>query len=530
MEQSGASQQRIHLFTAVLVLLIIIVAVAVAGQLEWAHLDYWKAHYIEGPEQIYNRSSGSYDEAAALALQRLEAARAPSSADHHRAATIIYRNIISQEHRLRAEADGTPLADDRELSRLRREMFGRARGHHMAALADLTNAAVARDEADRAIHRFGLPVAQNRNEPRGESPGRPGGVFIIDAALDFAFRGLETLLANDPLLAVLFAEEGGFEGAEFEIIPDEELAEFAQNRREASIQTRRAAAVEVAETEGGAPGARVGAYLDLSQRNTSDSQNSHDSSVNAAKRAIIGRLRTEQGACGQLPTLDQIIEEIRNASDLFSSDPRTKQPRPVLTEKAIAVVRRTSNGERSSAAAATDEEVLRRIWARANDGRNAGRRKKMRQACYDALVDSWERGIGGDVIQCVDGRISRMLGSLSWLDCDERNWEMRRFEQHKNEIFEKAAEIIKASAAEAANQNEDAALKRVGRSYLATTQAELAQIGAVDVAKEKDWIAATRVRIGQMVDQYAATLDQTAPGTVPKHAIGGIKKEACSAL
>ena len=534
------NHKKAILVAVVILVLVILIAYAAKNQPGWAHLDYWKAHFIEGPDQIYDRSAGGYDEAAALALQRSEDTPAPSPADRLRAATIIHRNIISQEHRPRVGADGAPPADDRELSRLRHEMFGRARGHYMAALTGLTDTAVARDEADRAIRRFGLPTYAEPDDeapapPRGEIPGRPGAEFIIDAALEFAFGGLETLLDNDPLLAVIFAEDwgpggNGLQGVDIMIVPDGELAGFSQNRREASIQARRAAAAEVAESRGGGAGAVADAYLDLSQRNTSDSQNSHDPSVNAAKKAVVVRLQAEQGAFDRLPTLDQIVEEIRAGGDDFSRDPRTGLPRPALTEKAVAVVRRAHNGERSSSATASDEEVLRRVWARADDSRNADRRGPMRQAAYDALVDSWERGIGGDKIQCVDGRIGRMIGSLAWLDCDERNWDLRRLEQHKNEIFAKAIEVIKAAVTEAAGQDLDTGLKRVGQSYLAATQAELAQIGEVDLAKELEWIEATRGRIGRMIDEHVAALDRTAPGTVPKHAIEGIKKEAYSAL
>ena len=154
----------------------------------------------------------------------------------------------------------------------------------------------------------------------------------------------------------------------------------------------------------------------------------------------------------------------------------------------------------------------------------------MRQAAFDALVDSWERGIGGDKIQCVDGRIGRMLGSLVWLDHDENNWQMRRLEQHKNDIFSKAAEVIRAAAAEAAEQTADAALQAVGRSYLSSSSAELAQLGDVDADKERAWVEATRARIGRMVDDHVAALAREAPDTVPKHAIAGVKNEAMAAL
>ena len=123
-----------------------------------------------------------------------------------------------------------------------------------------------------------------------------------------------------------------------------------------------------------------------------------------------------------------------------------------------------------------------------------------------------------------------MVGSLAWLDCDEKNWDLRRLEQHQNEIFAKAAEVIKAAAVDAAGQGADAALGRVGQSYLATTAAELAQVGDVDPSKEKEWVVSTQIRIGRMIDDHIAALDLTAPGTIPKHAVEGIKKEAESAL
>lgn len=514
--------------TAILVVLIICVMVyAAQRQPGWAHLDYWKAHYVEDPDQIYERTAGGYDEAAELALRRSEDHPDPSPADHLRAATIIHRNVISQEHRPRITPDGLPTAADQEVARIRRDMFGRARDHYMHALVALTNQQVARDEAARAVRRFGLPGADPDAGPaRAELPGRPGAEFIIDAALDFAFRGLDTLLDNDPLVTIFFPE-GMFErgGAP----PDAEMVDLATDRRLQTIQTRRAAAAEVAEAEGGGRGAQADAFLDLSQRNTSDSQNVHDPSVNAAKRAIVELLREDQGAYQRLPTLDQIVDEINAGSDTYSRDPRTSLPRPALTEKAIAVVRRAHNGDRSASAGATDEEVLRRVWGRADDPENSSQHALMRQAAYDALVDSWERGIGGDKIQCVDGRIGRMLGSLTLLDHDERCWEMRRLEQHKNDIYALAAEVIRAAAVEAA-ESTDYALQQVGKSYLATTPAELREVGDVDEARERSWTAATRQRVSQAIDEHIAEVDARVPGVIPKHAVEGIKAEALAAL
>ena len=525
---------------AILIVLFICLMSYTAGagkQPGWAHLDYWKAHYVEDPDQIYERSAGGFDEAAALALRRSEEHPNPSAEDHLRAATIIHRNIISQENR----------TTNRDLSRLRLDMFGRARGHYMAALAGLTDHTIARGVADQAVHRYRLPAGN-----QGENLGRLGAEHIIDAALEFAYGGLEALLNNDPFLAVLFTEEWGVApfgvglggniepipdvgmfglGRPFEFIPDVAMADFAADRRNQTIQTRQAAAAEVAGmASGGSRGVQAAAFLDLSQRHTSDSQNSHDSSINASKRVIIERLRADQGHSDRLPSLDQIIEEIRSESDDFSRDPRTGYPRPALTDKAIAVVQRAKNGEHSTSARASDAETLRRVWARANDSNNADNSHKMRQAAYDALVDSWGTGFGGEIIQCVDGRISRMLGSLSWLDHDERNWDMRRLEQHKNDIYSLAAEVIRSAEVEAAEQNGNPELQKVGKAYLATTAAELSQIGPLNDTTEKAWISATRERVARAIDAHIAELNERAPGVIPGHAINGIKMEALAAL
>ena len=484
---------------ALAVLVIVVVAVsALQGRRKKAGL------YVK-LGRLYEKRADRLGAAAAQALRCAADRAAPTAADHYRAATIIHRNVLTQEHRPR----GAPTADDLELSRLRRLMFGRARAQYAAALAGLTDAAVARDEAGRAVRRA--------RGDRGEPAGQPGAETIIGAALEFAYEGLATFLANDPLQAAAPA-------------PDGALAALAADRRRATVESRLAAAGELAAAQGGAPGVRAQAFLDLSQRNTSDAQNSHDPSVNAAKRAAVKRLRADQGAQERLPTLDQIAEEIRRGSAAFTRDPRTSLGRPALAQKALAVVRRARRGERSSSAQATDQEVLRRVWARADDPRNAARRGPMRQAAFDALVDSWERGLGGEQIQCVDGRISRMVGSLTLLDCDEQNWEMRRLEQHKNEIFAKAAGVIRAAAADAAGDAADPALQKVGRAYLATSAAELRQIGPLDGAKEAEWAASTRERISRMVDAHLAELDQQAPGAVPGHAVSGVKAEALAAL
>lgn len=150
----------------------------------------------------------------------------------------------------------------------------------------------------------------------------------------------------------------------------------------------------------------------------------------------------------------------------------------------------------------------------------------MQQAIFDALVDSWERGIGSDEIQCVDGRISRLLGSLALLDHDSANWDMRRLEQHKNDIFEKAKTVIRQAAEEMADNDSDAEMQKVGRSYLAQTAQELQALGDVDGEREDEFRELVRERIVFMIDKY---IDEH-KGAIPDHTVEGIKKEATAAV
>lgn len=478
------------IITTVIILIIIIIYYSQDYE-SVTHLDYWKTHYTESPDQIYERSAGVFDNAAKLALKRsLDPPHKSNKVlNHNRAANIIYRNILLQE-------PTTPTFDHfRQL----------AQDEYLASLINLSDDEIINDEVNRANRRANNTPRDDNTPPRGEIQDHPGAEFIIDEAMDFA---------------ITMGEE----------YPHNEIIEVAQNRRNTTTQSRQNTAKEIAEQ---IPGTQADVYLDLSQRNTSDSQNSHDPSINAAKKSIIDRLRSDQSKSNKYSTitLDTIINEINKNSNEFSRDPRTNKPRPVLTGKAVKVIERAKNGERSLSADATDEEVFKRVWLRADDDRNKKNHNLLKQSFYDSLVDCYERGIGKDTIQCVDGRISRILGSLVLLDFDERNWNMKRLEQYKNDIFEKSAKVIKESAKEAADQNEDEELKRVGQSYLATSGAELSKIGEVNEEKEKEWIESTRSRISSMIDNYVEK--QTADSSqsiIPKHSIESIKQEACLAL
>ena len=479
------------LILAVIVVLVLILAYAVEKRPTWGHVNYWKAHLTEGPDEILRRSSGGYDAAAALALRRSE--NGTTVADHSRAASIIVHNILAQNDQSIRQED-------------RRTWYGRAFDHIANALCEITPAYTAYSEAMRANELFDLGIVIEGGIPIDAAE-------VLDQAEYFVNNGAALGTPLPP---------GGVDYL-VPIAALHDLGASVVQKNSDVIEARQAAAAEIAH---GLPGTQTQAYLDLSKHHRNDMQNSHDPSVNVKKRAIVVRLRESQGDLARMPTLDQIAAELRLGSAHYSRDPRTGRERPLLTDRALEVVEMAKKGHHSSSTTATDEECLRRVWARADDPANAKNKDKMRQAAYDALVSSWDTALGDDEIQCVDGRISRMVGSLALLDHDETNWNVQRLEEHRNHIYEQTAEVIRLRAQKAV-ASPDQHVRSVGLTYLAKTADDLRAVGEIPEDVTARWEDGTRREIEKMIDGYVAGLD---PGTIAEHTVDRIKKEAISAI
>ncbi len=519
-------RSRIFLCALIIVLALVLIY-AVVKKPVWSEPTYWLANFIESPSKVYKRSSGSFDEAAAIALDRATGRQNPSPADHLLAATIITRNIIGQEHRPELDRNGRPTNRAVERSQIRHEMFGRARDHYLAALQGLNQQmAQAPDQQqpqrpNRTNHR-----QRRRRAPPPAQPPPPEAGFIMDAALDFAIGGVVNAMQNDPILAVILGggqnatmTDPGDILAQMTLFIDMDLAGAANQTREQVVNQRREAARRAAH---GAAGAQVDAYMGMAMGHTNDPQNSHDSGVNGCLRGIMQRLREDQGGA-DLHSLDDISSDIRR--DWMQLAGGSKKD----LDDALAVVEKARLGEKNIAIDATDEEVLRRVWTRADDPKNADVRSKMRQSSFDNLKDSWEVGVHGRKIVCSGGRTSRQLGSLSMLDHDKRNWEVSALEQFKNDIFERTKKLI-AEQAELTAKSADPEMAKVGKSYLVMTKEEADAIGELNDGASKEFIQQLKAKINSAVDEYVAEVNVRAPGAIPAHMVEPIRMEACAAV
>jgi hypothetical protein len=358
----------------------------------------------------------------------------------------------------------------------------------------------------------------------------PGTAAIIDATIGFAYGGALGLLTDDLLLGAILAEDwdiNAAEGVNGVIFAgggrrvDLQLAQAAQQNHADMVTARRAAALETAH---GRPREATDAYIGLAVQNTQDSQNVHDSGVIACMRGVVERLRAEQPSLDELPTTGSIIGAIDREGDKLS------EHRPQLVSDVVGVVRRIQRGESIYALKATDEECLRRVWLRAEDPRNAANKDALRQALFDSLLDAWEDTPMGRQIVCVTGRTARILSSLVLLDYDERNWVVKRLEQFKNDIFERARAVIAKLAEEAAN-SDDPSRAAAGRAYLAKTAEEMNAVGEVDEASTEALSRSMREAVGAMVDEYVADVAASgAEGAIPEYMVDTVRAEAQAAV
>ena len=285
-----------------------------------------------------------------------------------------------------------------------------------------------------------------------------------------------------------------FGDVQFENIPMEE-----QRNNDIPANDRAEIANFVSE---GVPGLRVETFLNMSVVDNNDAENVHDTSVNAAMAAIIKRLRYDQRFLG-LPAIGEIRYNILENANEYSSG------RKELVSMALKPLRQPSN-EMIVAIGASEIEIIQRIWLRSSDPKNSKVKKEMRQAFFDAAVDC----NGRNGLVCMNGRSARFIASLTLLDHDQRNWDIRKSEQYKNEIFEEIKKVIRSEAEKTATIADDDESRKVARSYLATTQEEMNEIGDVDESYVESFKEYLKEKITIKVEEVVNAINSRSPGAI----------------
>ena len=453
----------IALVIIVLIFVIIMLIAHFNPKLKVLHSGFWLSNFVESPNEVLRRSNGTFDNAARIALERVNTRIARGGGnpaiDHELRANIIRHNILGHEHRYDLDENG------RLTNNATRELNERRR--HMQVL---------RDDFRRITNLInGITTT------------------ALDNVIIFGYDGQNQIFMNDQFLQP-------------QDMP--ELIQTANQRREEAITARQQIALE--STPSDVPPSKT--FLELSIQNTNDAQNVHDTSINATIGDIIKRLRADQNNM-ILPSVDEIWEEIKkNGEEL--SDKRLFKINDVGE-----VIVRIKMGERIIIHNLTDEECLQRVWLRINDPKNNETKKQLRQAIFDALFDCWEEGIIGKHIVCVTGRVTKLLSALTLLDWDEKNWEFKRLEQIKNDIFVKTAKVI-TDEATIASKSDDPDIKNAGLSYLGS------DTEASEAAEEQ---LASKIK-GAIRDMILAHIKELGTNVVPPYMVDSIIFEAQAAV
>lgn len=445
-----------HQLVLISILIIIIVLIAYYSSHNY-NVKYLKAQVIDSPWSIYKKSNGAIDDAAMLALERIQAKPNPNASDHILAGTIITRNILTNGGSLQRN--------------LRNDFINDVKTHYIGAL----------EEIDRG-NLYTLPRTTRIGNFVDPATDIIAPDFMLDRIMEFAHENVD----------------GGIFNA-----ADEQKMRIIDTRHEQAKNENNKAS-------------SVASYMEMAKTNTNDPQNSHDTGVLACSRNIIKRLREDQIGLNLPMPNDIIAEVIEKGAELSNG-------RPHRVHDVVQAIERTKNNERVIALDITDAECLGRVWLRASDIRNGNHKNDMHQSIFDALYDCWEDGLTNRSLVCVNGRVMRILSSLTLLDWDKSLWEIKKLEQYKNDIFELVRKTIQDVAREALKSN-NSEMVAAGRSYLAESPDEIVEVDAKVMDELGDKM---RYAIVANIDDYKKKIIKDA---IPNYMMDNIKQEAMAAV
>jgi hypothetical protein len=312
-------------------------------------------------------------------------------------------------------------------------------------------------------------------------------------------------------------------------ILDNHILDIIGGHRNNIITTNQTTAQQNANTRGDA----IDNYIELATRPTNDSQNVHDHTVLSGFKLILERLiedRNNNEYAQNLLSLDEIKNEIKQKERQYSDN------RPQIAIKALGVIDKMKDGEQISALEidgnpTTDQLCLQVVWDRANHQLNSKNEQLIKQSIFDNLVDAWEFDLftNEQKIVCVTGRATRMLSSLTLLDFDEQNWEVKKFEEFKNEIFNKVKHIIMEQA-KIATLSPDQNMKNAGLTYLAKTSEELNAISTPSNDAIINLNNIIKKEISNMISSYVQSLEIDYNTKIPEYMKNSIEKEAIASI
>ena len=230
--------------------------------------------------------------------------------------------------------------------------------------------------------------------------------------------------------------------------------------------------------------AEINNYLNLSKQHTNDAQNVHDPLVNICIKNIVKIIKDNQGDV-TLPDFNKIANKIITITS----------PKNITTVERVLM--EISKGGNLYNIQLSDKEILQRIYLRIYDPRNIKNRNKLLQALSDALVDCYQH----DHVECVTGRVSRILGCLTLLDFDKACWEINRTEHMQNEAIDEIKVALIRKQEELSKIGDTTGIRNAAKTYLAKTKEDYDKIGPYTDEDDEMVKSSLRDIINKKVDE-----------------------------
>jgi len=352
--------------------------------------------------EALNKSAGVLDVGARAALYALADIRNPTPADRFTHGRTIYHNVAGGDI-------GT---------------FTREERRRLATQINDAMAGVLAGEDGMGV--LGGVLGETQAQPRINT-------YML-TNMDMIRLGILAAgeIADDEILRAIAADLGNnlnTRGAEVRRANMQDVAAHA-----AATTTTRAAAVEKA--------------FDMATQYTNDRQNVHDSAVNGDLRTIINRIDS-----AVVP--EAALAEAR----VYVDGPYPgNADRKRYARSGIDTAAKRAN---VTALGMTEDRIFALVWDRAKHPLNEERADDMREAFINSLADGVENGHQ----VCVNGRVSRMLASMTLLDYDADVADgVLTLEAYRNAIFQQTKDIVDA-AIDRAKASDDAAMRAVGDAY-----------------------------------------------------------------
>lgn len=243
---------------------------------------------------------------------------------------------------------------------------------------------------------------------------------------------------------------------------------------------------------------------------TDDPESVHDPTVNACNKVILERIKD----CAAGHTIDDMKKYFTDNMAQLTIDPHTGQPRKQMLDKVLRVLNTPDSV--IYALGVPLHTVIRCVWGRVHDPRNAENASALKQAVFDQLYDCYKLGLGGEQTRCSHGIATTVLGALAPLDFDESNSVVLRREMIRNEIYDLIQQHVEETAKRVA-EGTDSKAAAVAKSYLG-------ELSDLDPEAEDAFNAQLRTELHALITRKTAEYNEI-PGAAPPEFAQMLRKE-----